>query len=386
MPTSPIPYGRQHITDEDIRAVTETLRSDYLTQGPKVAEFEQAFAEYIGVRYAVAVSNGTAALHLAALALDVQPGQRVITTPITFAASANCVRYCGGEVYFADIDPDTALIDLAAVRRLLEAHPKGHFHGLIPVDFAGLAVNLEEARQLCDEFGLWLLEDAAHSPGGFFVDSQGREQRCGNGQFADVAIFSFHPVKHIAMGEGGLITTNNKALYDKLLLLRTHGITKDADLLEQNDGGWYYEMQTLGFNYRLPDMLATLGLSQLHRADAGLARRRELAARYDAAFAATPGAQTVAPGRPGHAYHLYIIEVKDRKGLYDYLRERQIFAQVHYIPVHLMPYYRGLGWQPGDFSHAEVYYAHCLSLPMFPTLTDEQQQYVIDCVREFVAG
>ncbi|MBW3130588.1 UDP-4-amino-4,6-dideoxy-N-acetyl-beta-L-altrosamine transaminase [Hymenobacter profundi] len=386
MPTPPIPYGRQHITDEDIRAVTETLRSDYLTQGPKVAEFEQAFAEYIGVRYAVAVSNGTAALHLAALALDVQPGQRVITTPITFAASANCVRYCGGEVYFADIDPETALIDLAAVRRLLEAHPKGHFHGLIPVDFAGLAVNLEKARQLCDEFGLWLLEDAAHSPGGFFVDSQGREQRCGNGQFADVAIFSFHPVKHIAMGEGGLITTNDKALYDNLLLLRTHGITKDTDLLEQNDGGWYYEMQTLGFNYRLPDMLATLGLSQLHRADAGLARRRALAACYDAAFSKIEGVQTVAPGRAGHAYHLYIIEVEDRKGLYDYLRERQIFAQVHYIPVHLMPYYRGLGWQPGDFPHAEAYYARCLSLPMFPTLTDEQQQYVIDCVREFVAG
>ncbi|QNE38927.1 UDP-4-amino-4,6-dideoxy-N-acetyl-beta-L-altrosamine transaminase [Hymenobacter sp. NBH84] len=386
MPTPPIPYGRQHITDEDIRAVTETLRSDYLTQGPKVAEFEQAFAEYIGVRYAVAVSNGTAALHLAALALDVQPGQRVITTPITFAASANCVRYCGGEVYFADIDPETALIDLTAVRRLLEAHPKGHFHGLIPVDFAGLAVDLEAARQLCDEFGLWLLEDAAHSPGGFFVDSQGKEQRCGNGQFADVAIFSFHPVKHIAMGEGGLITTNDKALYDKLLLLRTHGITKDTDLLEQNDGGWYYEMQTLGFNYRLPDMLATLGLSQLHRADAGLARRRALAACYDAAFSKIEGVQTVAPGRAGHAYHLYIIEVEDRKGLYDYLRERQIFAQVHYIPVHLMPYYRGLGWQPGDFPHAEAYYARCLSLPMFPTLTDEQQQYVIDCVREFVAG
>ncbi|MBC6609363.1 UDP-4-amino-4,6-dideoxy-N-acetyl-beta-L-altrosamine transaminase [Hymenobacter sp. BT507] len=386
MPTSPIPYGRQHITDDDIRAVTDTLRSDYLTQGPKVAEFEQAFADYIGVRYAVAVSNGTAALHLAALALGVQPGQRVITTPITFAASANCVRYCGGEVYFADIDPETALIDLAAVRRLLEAHPKGYFHGLIPVDFAGLAVNLEEARQLCNEFGMWLLEDAAHSPGGFFIDSQGREQRCGNGQFAELAIFSFHPVKHIAMGEGGLITTNDKALYDKLLLLRTHGITKDADLLEQNDGGWYYEMQTLGFNYRLPDMLATLGLSQLHRADAGLTRRRALAAHYDAAFAAMPGAQTVAAGRFGHAYHLYIIEVADRKGLYDYLRERQIFAQVHYIPVHLMPYYRALGWQPHDFPHAEAYYEHCLSLPMFPTLTDEQQQYVIDCVREFVAG
>jgi len=338
----------------------------------------------VGASYAVAVSNGTAALHLAALALQVQPGQRVITTPITFAASANCVRYCGGEVYFADIDPATALLDLRAVRRLLEAHPKGHFHGLIPVDFAGLPVDLEEARQLCNEFGLWLLEDAAHSPGGFFVDSEGREQRCGNGQFADIAIFSFHPVKHIAMGEGGLITTNSLELYDRLLLLRTHGITKDPGLLEKNDGGWYYEMQTLGYNYRLPDMLATLGLSQLGRADAGLARRRALAARYDAAFAAAPGVQPLAPGHPGHAYHLYIIEVADRKGLYDFLRGKEIFAQVHYIPVHTMPYYQQLGWQPGDFPRAEDYYAHCLSLPMFPGLMDEEQQYVVDCVREFI--
>lgn len=384
-PTRPIAYGRQHITPEDVHAVTKTLYSDYLTQGPRVAEFEQQFAAYVGARYAVAVANGTAALHLCALALGVQPGQRVITTPITFSASANCVRYCGGEVHFVDIDPATALIDLHAVRRLLEQHPKGHFHGLIPVDFAGLPVNLEAARQLCDEFGLWMIEDSCHAPGGFFTDTQGQEQRCGNGQFADLAIFSFHPVKHIATGEGGMITTNRPELYEHLLRLRTHGITKDPAQMSRNDGGWYMEMQELGYNYRMPDMLCALGISQLRRADEGLARRRELAARYDAAFAEMPRVTPLA-GSPGHAYHLYVIQVPDRKGLYDALKERQIFAQVHYIPVHTMPYYQSLGWKSGDFPLAEAYYAHCLSIPLFPSLTDEEQQYVIDCIREIVGN
>ncbi|AYA36683.1 UDP-4-amino-4,6-dideoxy-N-acetyl-beta-L-altrosamine transaminase [Hymenobacter oligotrophus] len=382
----PIPYGRQHITEADVQAVVETLQSDFLTQGPKVAEFEQRFAEYIGVEYAVAVSNGTAALHLCAMALGVQPGQRVITTPITFAASANCVRYCGGEVHFVDIDPATALIDLGKVRQLLEQHPKGYFSGLIPVDFAGLPVNLEQARQLADEFGLWIIEDACHAPGGSFLDSQGREQRCGNGQLADLAIFSFHPVKHIATGEGGMITTNRRDLYEQLLLLRTHGITRDAARLGLPDeGGWYYEMQELGYNYRMPDMLCALGITQLQRADEGLERRRQLARQYDAAFTEVPGITPLA-GAAGHAYHLYVIQVEDRRGLYDFLRARQIFAQVHYIPVHTMPYYQQLGWQRGDLPLAEAYYARCLSLPMFPSLSDEEQQYVIDSVREFVGA
>jgi len=384
-PTRPLPYGRQHITEADVAAVTAALHADYLTQGPRVAEFEKQFAAYIGARYAVAVSNGTAALHLCALALDVLPGQRVITTPLTFSASANCVRYCGGEVHFADIDPATGLIDLAQVRALLVQHPKGYFTGLIPVDFAGLAVNLEEARALADEFGLWIIEDACHAPGGFFVDSQGQEQRCGNGRFADLAIFSFHPVKHIATGEGGMITTNDERLYKDLLRLRTHGITREPDqLIHESHGGWYMEMQELGYNYRLPDLNCALGLSQLARADEGLARRRQLAARYDAAFAETAGVKVLAPGRPGHAYHLYIIEVADRKGLYDFLKTRQIFAQVHYIPVHRMPYYEGLGWRAGDFPLAEEYYRHCLSIPLFPTLTDEEQDYVVACVQEFL--
>ena len=227
---TPIPYGRQFITDEDIQAVVDTLRSDYLTQGPKIKEFEDAFASYIGAKYAVAVSNGTAALHLCAMALNVKLGQKVITTPITFAASANCVRYCGGEVVFADIDPDTYLLDIDQVRTLLEASPKGTYSGIVPVDFAGRPVNLEAFRHLSDEYGLWIIEDACHAPGGYFTDSKGNKQMCGNGNYADLAIFSFHPVKHIACGEGGMITTNDEVLYKRLLKLRTHGIVKEDAL------------------------------------------------------------------------------------------------------------------------------------------------------------
>ena len=386
-PTRPLPYGRQNITDADVAAVAASLQGDFLTQGPLVGEFEKQFAAYVGARYAVAVSNGTAALHLCTLALAVQPGQRVITSPLTFVASANCVRYCGGEVHFADIDPATGLLDLHRVRALLEAHPTGYFTGLIPVDFAGLAVDLEAARRLADEFGLWIIEDSCHSPGGFFIDSQGAEQHCGNGRFAELAIFSFHPVKHIATGEGGMVTTNDERLYQRLLHLRTHGITRDpAELVHESAGGWYMEMQELGYNYRLPDLNCALGLSQLTRAAAGLTRRRQLAAQYDAAFAPVPGLTVLAPGRPGHAYHLYIIQVADRRELYDYLKTRQIFAQVHYIPVHRMPYYEGLGWRAGDFPLAEAYYAHCLSIPLFPTLTDEEQDYVVASIQEFLAN
>lgn len=388
----PIPYGRQHITDEDIAAVVSTLKSDFLTQGPKVAEFESAFAAYIGCKYAVAVANGTAALHLCALALGVQPGSNVITTPITFAASANCVLYAGGNVYFADIDPETALLDINKVRALLASKPKGFFNGIIPVDFAGYPVDLEAYRQLADEYNLWLIEDACHAPGGSFTDSTGQVQRCGNGNYADLAIFSFHPVKHIATGEGGMITTNRIDLYEKLLLLRTHGITKNPDLMEENHGGWYYEMQTLGYNYRMPDMLTALGISQLAHADAGLKRRHELASRYAAAFAQHAKIKILNPAvsehylksKLYHAYHLYVILVDDRQGLYEYLKANQIFAQVHYIPVHTMPYYRNLGFNKGDFPIAENYYARCLSLPMFPSLTNEEQEYVIAKVLEWL--
>ncbi|MFH6972894.1 UDP-4-amino-4,6-dideoxy-N-acetyl-beta-L-altrosamine transaminase [Flavobacterium petrolei] len=391
-----IPYGRQNITQEDIDVVVDALQSDFLTQGPKILEFEQAFANYVGSTFAVAVSNGTAALHLCALALDVQEGDKVITTPITFAASANCVRYCGGEVFFSDIDPETYLLDIEKVKILLEASPKGTYKGIIPVDFAGRAVNLEAYRKLADQYGLWIIEDACHAPGGFFKDSKAETQNCGNSDFADLAIFSFHPVKHIACGEGGMITTNDEVLYKKLLALRTHGITKnESDYInsidfangtateDSNYPTWYMEMQTLGFNYRLTDFQAALGISQLQRADEGISKRREIAATYENAFKEKSFIKGQSGVVEGHAYHLYVIEVEDRLGLYNYLRENKIFAQIHYIPCHLMPYYKEFGWKEGDMPNAEFYYKNCISLPMYPTLTIEEQNFVIDKIEEY---
>ena len=377
-----IPYGRQNITEQDIEAVVGALKSDFLTQGPEIVQFEKSFAEYIGCNYAVAVSNGTAALHLCALALGVNKSTKVITTPITFAASANCIRYCDGEVYFADIDPETYLLDINKVRKLLEDYPKGYFQGIIPVDFSGRAIDLEAFRELADEFGCWIIEDACHAPGAFFIDSKGIKQKCGNGIFADLAIFSFHPVKHIACGEGGMITTNDEKLYKQLLKLRTHGITKDPALMKKNDGGWYYEMQELGYNYRITDFQAALGTSQLKRADQGLKRRQEIAKKYYEAFKKNPKIKGQSGVVVGHAYHLYVIEVENRKKLYDFLRSKEIFCQVHYIPVHTLPYYKNLSVKENYFKVAESYYKTCLSLPMYPTLTDDEQQYIIDLVSE----
>ena len=386
MISKPIPYGRQHITDEDIRAVIDTLKSDYLTQGPKIREFETKFAEYVGAQYAVAVNNATSGLHLAATALNVKPGDKVIVTPMTFAASANCIRYCGGEVVFCDIDKDTYLMDIRKLEAMLKASPRGTYKGIVPVDFAGYPLDLEEFRKLADEYGLWIIEDACHAPGGYFMDSKGKKQHCGNGCFADCAVFSFHPVKHIATGEGGMVTTNSKELYDRLCLFRTHGITKDPALLHEHHGGWYYEMQELGYNYRLTDFQAALGISQLERAKAGLERRHEIVRRYNEAFSRIDGIKT--PFNTAdvyHAYHLYIIQVADRLGLYNYLHENNVYAQVHYAPLHLMPYYQQWGNRKGDLPIVEEYYEHCLSLPMYPTLTDEEQEYVIEKVIEFVA-
>jgi UDP-4-amino-4,6-dideoxy-N-acetyl-beta-L-altrosamine transaminase len=380
-----IPYGRQYITEEDLAAVHEALQGDFLTQGPAIAAFEEAFARYVGSKYAIALSNGTAALHLSALALGVKPGSKVITTPITFAASANCVLYCGGEVVFADIDPATGLLDIHAVQRLLEAAPRGTYSGIIPVDFAGNPVNLEAFRTLADAHGLWMIEDACHAPGGSFIDSKGIEQRCGNGAYADLAIFSFHPVKHIATGEGGMITTNSKELYDRIMVLRTHGITRDPAMMHEHHGGWYHEMQELGYNYRITDFQCALGSSQLKRADAGMQRRREIAARYDAAFKDTPLKTLSNTAESRHAYHLYVVLSDRRRALYDFLREKGIYSQVHYIPCHTHPYYRSLGHRVGDYPLSEAYYSRCLSLPMFPSMSDEEQEYVIQTVHSFFA-
>ncbi|MFD1817355.1 UDP-4-amino-4,6-dideoxy-N-acetyl-beta-L-altrosamine transaminase [Pseudarcicella hirudinis] len=383
---NPIPYGTQHITEEDVAAVVEVLQSKFLTQGPKVREFEDKFAAYIGAKYAVAVTNGTAALHLSAMALGVSADSKVITTPITFSASANCIRYCGGEVHFADIDPETGLLDIQKVKKLLEKHPKGTFSGIVPVDFGGYPVDLKAFRELADEYGLWILEDACHAPGGFFTDTTGQKHYCGDGSLAELAIFSFHPVKHIATGEGGMITTNSEELYKKLLKYRSHGMVYQGspDLIE-NHGGWYMEMQELGYNYRISDLNAALGVSQLERAATGLNRRQAIAKRYDEAFHGTKVNTFHIKSGVSHAFHLYVIQVEKRKELYDYLRTRNIFTQVHYIPVHLMPYYQNFGWKKGDFPHAEAYYNRCLSLPMFPTLTDSEQEYVISEILGFVS-
>ncbi|MDB5275550.1 MAG: putative DegT/DnrJ/EryC1/StrS aminotransferase, partial [Ferruginibacter sp.] len=257
------------------------------------------------------------------------------------------------------------------------------YKGVIPVDFAGRANNLEAFRKLADEYGLWIIEDACHAPGGYFIDSTGGKNNCGNGKFADLAIFSFHPVKHIAAGEGGMITTNDENLYKKLLNIRTHGIQQDATKKIEDHGVWYYEMQELGYNYRLTDFQAALGMSQLKRAEQGLARRKEIASLYQEAFAEAFFIKGQSGIVEGHAYHLYVIEIENRKGLINYLREHNIFAQVHYIPVHLMPYYRQFGWKEDDMPNAENYYKHCLSLPMYPTLTKEEQEFTIKSIFDF---
>lgn len=379
----PIPYGKQYISKDDINVVVEALQAEFLTQGPAINNFEKAFAKYMGSKYAVALSNGTAALHLCAIALDVNETSNVITSPITFAASANCIKYCNGNVWFADIDANNYTLDINKVEALILSKPKGFFNGIIPVDFAGYPVNLENFRNLASKHNLWIIEDACHAPGGNFLDSKNQIQNCGNGNYADLAIFSFHPVKHIACGEGGMITTNDENLYKKLLFLRTHGITKDPSLLHENHGGWYYEMQCLGYNYRLTDFQAALGNSQLKRADEGIKRRMEIAKFYSEEFEGKSWIISHSGFVPGHAYHLYVIQTPKRKELYDFLKSKNIFCQVHYIPVHILPYYKHLGFKKGDYPIAESYYENCLSLPMFPTLTLEEQKYVINKIDEF---
>ncbi len=376
-----IPYGRQNIEQDDINAVVETLQTDFLTQGPKVEEFEDKFAQYVGAKYALAVNNATSGLHLSVLAMNLKKGERVITTPITFAASANCVRYAQGEVWFADIDPDTYLLSLESTRKLIESKPKGFFKGIIPVDFAGLPVNLEEFRKLANEHDLWIIEDACHAPGGYFTDSKNNKQYCGNGNYADIGVFSFHPVKHIACGEGGMLTTNSEEVYNKLALLRTHGITKEN--MSKNHGGWFYEMQELGFNYRLTDFQSALGITQLAKNDLGVIRRNEISQTYKNAFQGKIKFQSLPEGSY-NAHHLFVIEVDDRKGLYDFFKSHNIFAQIHYIPVHTLPYYKNIGYPEAELTNAENYYSKCISLPMFPSLTNEELQYVIDKVLEFI--
>ena len=379
-----IPYGKQSINQEDIQAVVDVLNSEFLTQGPTVLEFEKNFAKYVGAKYAVAVSNATAALHLSAMVMNVKPGDKVITTSLTFVASANCIRYCGGELVFADIDRKTYLIDINEVRQILKHDKKNEIKGIIVVDFAGSVVDLQAFRELADEFGCWLIEDACHSPGGSFQNKDGKVFRSGSGSYANLSIFSFHPVKHIAAGEGGMITTNDINYYKRLKSLRTHGIQQDKDMNVYDNSLWYYEMQELGYNYRLTDIQASLGNSQLKRADEGISKRRIIAEKYKEAFNNHPQIIDRNEGMSKHhAYHLYIIEVTNRKELHSFLRENNIFAQIHYIPVHLMPYYRQKGWKKGDMPNVEAYYLKCISLPIYPTLSIEDQNMVIKKINAF---
>lgn len=380
----PIPYGRQYISDNDISAVINVLKSDFLTQGPTILEFEKAFAKYVNAKYAIAVSNGTAALHLSSIALNIKKGDKIITSPITFVASANGSIYSGANVDFVDIDENTFLLDLQKLEDKLKKTKKGTYKAVIPVDFAGYPVNVNDIHTLSEKYNFRIIEDACHAPGGYFINNNNEKVLCGNGQYSDLSIFSFHPVKHIAAGEGGMITTNNEVLYKKLQMLRTHGITKDPSILEENHGSWYYEMHELGYNYRLTDFQAALGLSQLKRANDGIIKRNDIANKYNDAFLNTEIRTPQVADNIKHAYHLYVIQLNNRNDLYEYLRNNNIYSQIHYIPVHLQPFYKKrFGFKLGDFPIAEDYYKKALSIPMFPTLTNEEQDFVINKIINF---
>lgn len=386
---SHIPYSCQNIDDEDVAAVTAVLRSAYLTQGPTIAAFETAFAEYHGVAHSVAVANATAGLHIACLALGVGPGSRVWTSPNSFLASANCARYCGASVDFVDIDPVTRNLGITALKQKLEfAASRDELpHVVIPVDFAGLPCDLREMRSLADRYGFCILEDASHATGARYLGKPV------GSAYADASVFSFHAVKVVTTAEGGLIATQDAALAKRLQLLRSHGMTRDLDdLLHPPEGAWVYEQQTLGFNYRMTDVQAALGLSQLRRLGELHARRIDLADRYDSLLAELP---LLLPARLADrlsAWHLYAVEIdesrtsRSRAQVFQAMRDAQIGVNVHYIPIHTQPYYAALGFRVGDFPAAERYYARAISLPLFPALTEAQQARVVDALRRALDG
>jgi perosamine synthetase len=366
-----IPYGKQWIDEEDIAAVVEVLRSDWLTTGPVVDEFERALAAHTGATHAVAVSSGTAALHCIMQALDIGPGDEVIVPAMTFAASANCVVYQRGMPVFADVDPDTLLIDPADV----EAKITSQTRAIVAVDYAGQPCDYDALREIATRRGLALVADACHSLGGSY---HGRP----TGSLADLSAFSFHPVKHITTGEGGAITTSNPALADRMRIFRNHGITSDHRQREQQ-GSWFYEMTDLGYNYRVTDFQCALGIRQLTKLKGWIVRRQEIARRYDEAFAGLPGISPLSV-RDGadHAYHLYVIRVDgDRTHAFQALRSAGLGVNVHYIPVHLHPFYRDrLGTRPGLCPVAEAAYEQIISLPMFPRMSDRDVEDVIAIV------
>lgn len=365
-----IPYGRQTLDEADIQAVVDVLKSDYLTTGPMVAEFERRVAEYVGAKYAVAVSNGTAALHVACLAAGIEEGDEVVTSPITFAASANCILYCGGTPVFADIDRATYNISPEEIEKKITEKTRA----IIPVHYTGQPCEMEKIHQIAKKYNLMVIEDAAHALGAVY---QGKKV----GALSDMTCFSFHPVKPITTGEGGMITTNDEKLYQRLLLFRSHGITREEELLSENQGAWYYEQVELGYNYRITDIGCALGNSQLNKLDGFIERRREIAKRYDEAFADCDGIKTPKqlPGCDS-GWHLYMIQVlkKDRKKVFDKLRAAGVGVNVHYIPVYHHPYYQKNGYEQVHCREAEIFYERAISLPIFPGLTKEQQEYVIE--------
>ena len=368
-----IPYGKQTIEQDDIQAVVDVLKSDFLTTGPKIAEFEQTVADYVGAKYAVAISNGTSALHAACFAAGIEPGDEVITTPLTFAASANCVLYCGGTPVFADVDPKTYNIDPEDIQRKITDRTKA----IIAVHLAGQPCDMDAIHSIAREHGLIVIEDGAHALGSVY---KGKKV----GSMSDMTTFSFHPVKPITTGEGGMIVTDNEDFYKKMILFRSHGITRDDSMMTRNDGPWFYQQFNLGYNYRITDIQCALGCSQMKKLDRFLARRKEIVARYNEAFADCDNIITpyqISDTESG--WHLYIVQVKkcDRRQVFENMREKGIGVNVHYIPVYMHPYYQEHGYENVHCANAEEIYSHIISLPLYPGLTSEQQDYVIDTLK-----
>ncbi len=376
------PYGRQSITSADICEVVKTLKSDWLTQGPKIGEFEGMLCAYTGAKYAVAVSNGTAALHIASLALGLKPDDEVITSPITFLASANCTIYSGARPRFADIDEATACIAPDEIRKKTTGRTKA----IIPVHFAGQSCDMAEIDRIAKKHDLYVIEDAAHA-----IGSEYRGGKVGSCRYSDMTVFSFHPVKTITTGEGGAITTNNKQLRDTLLQLRSHGITRDKRLLTRNDGPWYYEMQMLGFNYRLTDIQAALGISQMKRLGEFVSRRRELVVLYRGEFSQDERFSFLEEKPYSTAsFHLCPLLIDfskvcaSKKEIFEQLVKRGLNLQVHYIPVHLQPFYTNLGFREGDFPKAEEYYRKTISLPLYYGLKNSDVKSIVRIIKEEV--
>ncbi len=375
-----IPYSRQDINQDDINSVIKVLQSPFITQGPKIVEFEESIEKYCNAKYARALSSGTAALHIALLSLDIKPGDIVWTSPISFVASANAALYVGAKVDFIDCNINTGNIDINSLSKKLSGAKKLNKlpKAIIAVHYTGRPCNMEEIYKLSIEYGFKIVEDAAHALGA----SYNKESKIGSNKYADITMFSFHPVKSITTGEGGVLTTNNEKIAERISLLRSHGITRDEKYMQnQSHGPWYYEQIELGYHYRITDIQAALGISQIQRLDDFILARRNVASYYNNELSLLP---IVTPTPDGNsAWHLYVIQVegKLRHKIFDNLRKLNIGVNVHYIPIHLQPYYEKLGFKKGDFPRAEMFYSRCISIPIFPSLTKEEMAFVVKGVR-----